>query len=101
MQSAHVLPSPLAKDSATSHQTPNRKEEHLQVFITTNTPLRYCKPPIQDTIPFSTSINIMEIYIETCPMEPTRKGSFTPCPDESTLAEDKGAQGQSNFDLAI
>jgi hypothetical protein len=53
---------PLAKAAAASHQTPDTHEELMrQVFITTNTPHYYCKPPIVASMTFSTFVNIMEI----------------------------------------
>jgi hypothetical protein len=47
-----VMPPPLAKATAASHQTPNIQDKIVhQVFITTNTPHCHCKPLIAATMP--------------------------------------------------
>jgi hypothetical protein len=64
------------------------------VFSGANTPLHHYKPPIAETITFSTSINTMEIHIS---MAPTRKRSFAPRPHKTSLAEDKGCTQTGPF----
>ena len=58
----------------------HRKNLCRIVFNTTNTLSAKNKPLIVSAMSFSISVSSMKIYMKTCPMVTTRRGSFAPRP---------------------